>query len=153
MWKLLHHFNYNIHMNGYKNYIVIIYSSLMFIYFIEHWWMLNMALVLLLCVHHSTKQVKPFEHSLTPPPPAFYLLCYVVTVVHKIIPVIVIWLLWKLFFNICLCHFRLVIACYYNVIVAKIYWRRVDIRTFLSLLFFQLKLWFSLILSSDIIYV
>lgn len=30
--------------------------------------MLNMALVLLLCVHDSTKEVKPFEHSLTPPP-------------------------------------------------------------------------------------
>lgn len=147
MRKWLHHHNYNIHMNGYKNYIVIIYSSFMFIYFIEHWWMLNMALVLLFCVHDATKQVKPFEHSLTPL--ALYLLCYVVTLIHKIMPVI--WLFWKLFFNICLCHFRLVIACYYNVIVAKIYWRRVDIRTFLSLLFFQLKLWFRFILLSDII--
>lgn len=151
MRKLLHIFNYNIHMNCYKNYVVIIYSSFMFIYFIEHWWMLNMALVLLLCVHDGTKQVKPFEHSLTPL--VSYLLCYVVTVVHKMMPVIVIWLSRKLFFNICLCHFRLVIACYYYVIVAKIYWRRVDIRTFLSLLFFQLKLWFSIILLSDIIYV
>jgi hypothetical protein len=28
--------------------------------------MLKMAIVLLLCVHDATKQVKPFEHSLAP---------------------------------------------------------------------------------------
>jgi hypothetical protein len=55
-------------MNGYKDCIVIIYSSCMFIYFIEQWWMLNMALVLLLCIHDATVQVKPFKRSLTPLP-------------------------------------------------------------------------------------